>query len=71
MKIQVQRNSDVRFKRETGDGKYVERGFGFLTEEKTIGLIRCPECGAENYAPNVLSGNCSWCQFESNKINFE
>lgn len=29
-------------------------------------LIRCPECGLENYAPNVASGVCTWCGFDSN-----
>lgn len=71
MKIRVYRNGDVSFVREDEKIGEVERGFGFMTDEKTVGLIRCPACGAENYANNVLSGSCCWCHFEANKISFE
>lgn len=71
MKIRVHRNNNVSFVREKGDGEFVERGHGFMTKEKTVGLERCPECGAENYVMNVLSGNCTWCGFESKKLDFE
>jgi ribosomal protein L37E len=71
MKIRVLRNNDISFVREEGDIGEVERGFGFLTDEKTVGLIRCPSCGAENYSANVLSGQCTWCGFNANKIDFE
>ena len=71
MKIRVHRNNNISFVREDGDGDFIERGDGFLTKEKTVGLERCPQCGYENYAMNVLSGKCTWCPFESNKISFE
>jgi ribosomal protein L37E len=27
-------------------------------------LIRCPVCGRENYAPNVATGICTWCNYK-------
>ena len=53
------------------DGK--EKGQGFIGRkgDKNIGLERCPECGRENYAMNVLSGTCCWCGFNANKCDFE
>ena len=26
-------------------------------------LIRCPECGRENWSPAVASGICAWCGY--------
>lgn len=46
-------------------------GFGFLSKrgkDKRIALIKCPQCGQENYAINVNSGNCTWCDFSTEKI---
>jgi ribosomal protein L37E len=71
MKVRIHKNGDVSFVKEDGDSEFVDRGFGFINDDKTIALIRCPECGAENYAPNVISGSCTWCPFYSNKISFE
>lgn len=71
MKIRVHRNNDISFVEEEGDGEFVKRGHGFMTDEKTVALIKCPKCGLENYAMNVLSGKCSWCPFDANKIDFE
>ena len=43
-----------------------EKGFGFLPRgEKIIALIRCPICDRENYVFNVLSGKCTWCEFNT------
>jgi hypothetical protein len=42
-------------------------GHGFEISENKIALIRCPECKRENYALNVLSGLCTWCDFDANK----
>jgi len=70
MKIRVNRNGDVSFVRED-ENEFYERGHGFMTKEKTVALEKCPSCGAENYASNVLSGSCTWCPFEANKISFE
>lgn len=44
------------------------RGYAFLDKETgEIGLIRCPKCGMENHAMNVMSGICTWCGFDANK----
>ena len=24
-------------------------------------LVRCPDCGRENYGPAVAAGQCAWC----------
>lgn len=45
---------------ETSDVR-IGKGYGFLTEEGKLYLIRCFDCGRENYGPNVPSGCCSWC----------
>lgn len=28
-------------------------------------LIRCPKCGAENWAPMVAAGICAWCGYDN------
>jgi ribosomal protein L37E len=28
-------------------------------------LVRCPECGKENYAMAVSSGYCAWCGYKA------
>lgn len=30
-------------------------------------MIRCTECGRENWAPAVSSGTCAWCGFGANQ----
>jgi hypothetical protein len=41
------------------------RFIGFKSKiDGCIGLINCPLCGRENYAPAVLSGICTWCGFD-------
>ena len=48
------------------------QGFGYRdTDAGTIGLIRCPLCGKENYAMNVSSGICTWCPFNANEKHDE
>lgn len=54
-------NSDVYWFDKNGD----RRGSGFLTADMSVALTRCPECLKENYAMSVLSGFCSWCQFDA------
>lgn len=64
LKIEVH-EKDVYWKR----GK-VTMGAGFLLDDQPgIALIRCPECGRENYAMNVLSGICTWCGWNANAHN--
>lgn len=56
-------NTEIKFE---VDGKLI--GFGFIIKKtKEIGLIRCPECGKENYGPNVTTGICSFCGFNANQ----
>lgn len=66
MKIRVHKNKDVGFLNDENK----EIGFGFLHDEG-IALVRCPKCGLENYAMNVLSGKCTWCDFNANTLDFE
>lgn len=46
---------------ENSEGKIV--GVGYKGKNGGYGLMVCPSCGKENYALNVISGNCSWCDF--------
>lgn len=47
-------------------------GFGYIGKtDKKIGLIRCPLCHKENYAPSVTSGQCTWCGFNANNCETE
>lgn len=32
-------------------------------------MIRCVECGRENWAPAVSGGTCAWCGFDFNAPN--
>lgn len=41
-------------------------GFGYMKEDGKIGMIRCFECGKENYAMSVASGICAWCGHDAN-----
>jgi len=66
MKIRVFKNGDIRFI-ENGE----EKGFGFITEEKEVALMRCPKCGLENYHSAMLTGQCAWCGFSVKKLGFE
>lgn len=44
-------------------------GFGYIgKKDKHLGLLRCPECGKENYALNVSSGICAWCGWDMNSL---
>lgn len=51
------------------DENNIAKGAGFISNRTNrIGLIRCPECLRENYAPNVIHGVCTWCPFDANKL---
>jgi ribosomal protein L37E len=48
------------------------KGSGFISKKDgNIGLERCPICGRENYAMNVLSGICTWCGYNAHDINYK
>lgn len=38
----------------------------FELDDGERALVRCPSCGKENYALNVLSGICTWCAYDIN-----
>lgn len=40
-------------------------GYVFAREDGRLYLVRCPECGRENYAMAVSSGYCVWCGREA------
>ena len=47
------------------DGNFI----GFRShKDGHLGLERCPECGRENWAMAVVSGECCWCGFDVNKL---
>lgn len=47
------------------------KGFGYETEEGKRCMIRCFECGRENYVATVSSGLCAWCGFNANEEALE
>ena len=48
--------------------KILADGVEYYPEEDLLLLIRCPECGEENYAPNVAKGICTWCGFDARTL---
>lgn len=30
-----------------------------------IAMERCPKCRKENYAANVITGQCTWCGYKA------
>jgi len=40
----------------------------YIKPDGTLGLIRCPKCGEENYVMAVTFGICIWCGFDANKV---
>jgi ribosomal protein L37E len=43
----------------------------FYDEKGNYYMVRCPECGRENYAPSVASGVCAWCSYNGNTKNMQ
>jgi ribosomal protein L37E len=56
------KNNDVYWSKD----EQKTRGYGYVIDDTHVGLIRCPECGRENYMMNVTSGQCTWCPFNAN-----
>lgn len=47
--------------------KDTDVGYGFVPAGKVgIYMVKCFECGRENWAPAVSSGQCAWCGFDAN-----
>lgn len=48
-------------------------GFGYIKVQsngrKLICMQRCFECGRENYAPAVATGQCAWCGYNPNPMD--
>jgi ribosomal protein L37E len=42
------------------------KGFALLNDDGKACMMRCFECGRENYMMAVLSGKCAWCGFDAN-----
>jgi ribosomal protein L37E len=42
------------------------KGVVYTDKEGKTCMIRCTECGRENWAPAVSSGTCAWCGFDAN-----
>lgn len=43
----------------------MSKGYVFRDKQNQVYLIKCPECGLENYSLNVASGICSWCGYKA------
>lgn len=48
--------------------KRLANGVEYYPETDDLLLIRCPKCGRENYAMNVLSGICTWCGYDAHEL---
>jgi ribosomal protein L37E len=46
--------------------KIIPKGTFWVEKEGKLYMERCPKCRAENYAPNVASGICTWCGYDAN-----
>ena len=44
------------------------RGVEYYPETKDLLLLRCPKCGKENYALNVIKGICTWCGYDAHEL---
>lgn len=42
------------------------KGSGYKRRDNKLGMLRCFDCGKENYASSVHSGICAWCGFDAN-----
>lgn len=48
--------------------RHITRGVEYYPETNTLLLIICPQCGRENWAPQVASGTCVWCGFNGRTL---
>ena len=46
----------------------LSKGVEYYPNTQDLLLIRCPKCGRENYAPNVVSGICTWCGYDAHEL---
>jgi len=53
---------------EPAENIYEKNGVGYKDRDTGLTcMIRCFECGRENYALAVSSGYCSWCRYTPNE----
>ena len=43
-------------------------GVEYYEDTDDLLLLRCPKCGKENYAMNVIKGICTWCGFNAHEL---
>lgn len=56
-------------KEEINEKRSENRGYSFQSKEGgSWYLVRCHQCGKENYAMAVATGICAWCGYDDNKI---
>jgi len=48
--------------------EYPAFGVEYYPETKELLLLRCPKCGKENYALNVMKGICTWCGYDAHEL---
>lgn len=48
--------------------KVLAKGVEYYPEDDMVLLIRCPKCGAENYALAVADGVCVRCGFDGREL---
>ena len=56
---------DVRFEVE---GKIKGRGFILMEGNQSISLFECPLCEKKTCDFNVASGQCTWCEFNTEMV---
>ena len=48
--------------------KLLANSVEYYPDSDTLLLIRCPKCGRENWAPQVVSGMCVWCGYDAHEL---
>ncbi len=43
------------------------KGFGYTDDHNNICMVRCFQCGQENYSLTICTGTCAFCGFDANK----
>lgn len=51
-----------------GRVEHPAQGVDYYPDDNLVLLIRCPECGRENYALSVTLGICCWCGFNAREL---
>jgi len=48
--------------------KILAPGVEYNPDTQELLLLRCPICGKENYALNVITGICTWCGYDAHEL---